>query len=272
MFLIILFAWLLFSPGRPVPTLGVASSQAVCVLHGPLRPKSLGFAQLWETSVKDLKREHPLLARLLGWLGRPQEMTFALMDAGNPDQSAVLAVRFPRCRGLLQLLFWLLGTPYRGARYLAEDHVTFGMYSSALIVATTPTMFCFAVDNLHQPNPPIKIPRKDEERADFLMLLKPKLLKSNGGLLPAEVAEGKLYLLGNGAAKMEWFLVCQDEREARLLLRALDQLEVKALSRRLPSERLSFRRKHQGQFVWWEIHLSSLNSLQWRQWWNRLFQ
>ncbi len=258
---IVLFVFWLFS-ARPVATLKIASPQTLLVLHGPLRPNAPGVVELWERLCQRTEQKSAIAARFLRWLGVPKEVTVIVEDLERPTRSFALAANFSRGSSVLRLLFLVGTVPYRGARYRALGDLTVGVYGGTVLIAATPSLFCLAVDNIHRSTPPaLRFAPQLKERSDFAGVLHPRGIADNAEPLPADLAEVRIEIVSADKVRGESFWVCQSEREARVLVHAL-QRASRNLMERLAAKRLQvvFRSAHKGVFVWWEGEAVGLSS------------
>jgi hypothetical protein len=252
----------LFSNTNQVPTSSFASTNALLVLQGPLNPHDEGVKDLWEHTLSSLRREEEWLEKVLRWLGMPLEMTVAFYRS-EPSLIGIAAVNFPKGYRLLWIPFRIFGKHYKGAHYFANTPGTaLGMYGGTLILADDEATFCLAIDNLLRAKGQKKFhlspPRRLRDRYDFVGTMNPRfLLPQDYGQLPSDLAEVGIDIIGANELKGEVFWICQSEREAEAVMKALDRFE-KEIAREVGSRggRCSFRKWREGMFVWWEFRLT----------------
>lgn len=252
----------LFLNTNQIPTVSFVSINALLVLQGPLKPCDEGFRDLWEHMLLSLRREDEWLEKVLRWLGMPLEMTVAFYQS-KPSPNGIVALNFPKGYRLLWIPFRVFGRHYKGAHYFASTPRTvLGMYGGTLILANDEATFCLAIDNLSRSRGQQKFhlspPHCLRDRYDFVGVMNPRfLLPQDYGQLPSNMAEVGIDIIGANKLKGEVFWICQSEREAEAVMKALDRVEEE-VAREAGSRggRCSFRKWRESMFVWWEFRFT----------------
>jgi len=263
LFAVTFTVWLLSNTNQ-IPTSSFASANALLVLQGPLNPYDEGVKGLWEHILTSLQRDRGTLAKILHWLGMPRELTMVLFRSKTSPFS-IVAINFPRGYRLLWIPFRLFGKHYKGAHYLDIGNPStpvFGMYGGTMILADDEVTFCFAIDNLLRTKGQQKFrlsqPNRLRDRYDFVGVMNPRfLLPQDYGQFPSDLAEVGINIISANELKGEVFWICQNEREAGEVMKALDHIEGKFVREGSgKGVRCSFRKWREGIFVWWEFRLA----------------
>ena len=260
--LVVAFTVWLFLNTNQVPTSSFAPTNALLVLQGPLNPRDEGVKDLWEHTLTSLQQEEGKIAKVLRWLGMPLEMTVAFYQS-EPSLIGIAAVNFPRGYRLLWIPFRIFGKHYKGAHYFASTPGSaLGMYGGTLILADDEATFCLAIDTLSRTKGQQRLhlspPRRLRDRYDFVGVMNPRfLLPQDYGQLPSDLAEVGIDIISANELKGEVFWICQNEREAGEVMKALDHIEGKFVREGSgKGVRCSFRKWREGIFVWWEFRLA----------------
>lgn len=257
-----IFIWVFISTNQ-IPTTSIATQRTVFVLHGPLRPNDEGVKDVWEALINKWQNEGVIGRRVLKWLGIPRELTVAFYDA-QTSPLATVAINFRKGFRWLWLLLRILGKRYKGAHYLVLSHgLVVGMYGGTVIVAKDKVIFCHIVDNLvrgaKSEGQTLKLTRKLREQNDFFGFIRPQFIPaSEHAQLPAGLGEIELDIVNTNELRGSVFWVCQDEREAKALVLALERIE-KEMTQDCARKNVqcSFHKWREGMFVWWEFRLNN---------------
>ncbi len=259
------FVWL-FTSTRQIPTTGVITQRTILALHGPLDPNDEGVKAVWKALTDRWQGENALLGRVLGWLGIPRELTIVLYDT-QPSPLGVVAINFRKGFRWLWLPLRIFGKHFKGAHYIVSHHFVAGMMGGTIIVAEDEVTLCYAIDNImragESEKPNLRFTRKLRDRYDLVGFVSPQILSSNEHIqLPANLGEIGLDIVDTKELRGSVFWICQSEREAEAMTRALEQAE-KEISADFSRKgvQCSFRKQREEMFVWWEFRLTNFTAL-----------
>lgn len=263
LFIVVGFMFGLFASTTQRPTTSIITQQTVLALHGPLRPDDEGVKAVWEELTEKWQREGKPAWWVLKWLGVPREVTLSFHSSQSP--SGVFAVNFRKGYQWLWLLLRIFGKHYKGAHYVVQPQFVVGMHGGTVIVAEDEIVFCQAIGNFalahKSEKAPLKLTRQFRDKYDFIGFINPQLLPSQERL-PANLGEIGIDIVDANELRGSVFWVCQNEREAEEMMRALEQIEREM---RADYSRLgvgcSFRKQKEGMFVWWEFRLTNFIAL-----------
>ena len=259
------FLWLLASTSQK-PTTGIITQRTVLALHGPLHSDDEGVKALWEALLSKWQSERTPAWQVLNWLGIPREVTISLYSS-QPTPSSVFAVNFAKGYRVLWLILRIFGKHYRGAHYVTSHHLIIGMYGGTAIVAEDEATFRQAIDNFalarKSGGTPLKIASGLRNKYDFVGFINPQFLDPRERTqLPANLGEIGIDIIDANELIGSVFWVCQSEREAEGMMRALEKVEKEMATEyaRL-NVRFSFRKQRERMFVWWEFRLTNYTAL-----------
>lgn len=256
----------LFASTNQIPTTSVVAQRTVCALHGPLHPNDNGVKAVWEALVEGWRSKGMPGWQFLKWLGTPKELTIALHNA-RPSLSGIAAINFRKGFRCLWLALRIFGKHYKGAHYIVSHRFVVGMLGGTVIAAEDEVTFCYAIDNIARAGkgekPSLKIARKGRSQYDFIGFVNPQLFFSKEHpQLPTNLGEIGLDIVGANELQGSVFWICQSEREAEAMMRALEKVESKmAADYANKGVQCSFRKQREGMFIWWEFKLTNFTAL-----------
>lgn len=260
-----IFLWVLASTPQ-TPTAKIVTQRTVASLYGPLEPNDAGVVAFWDELVAKLRGNGVPLERAVQWLGVPRELTVAFYEA-QPTPLVAVAINFGKGYRWLWMLLRVFGKHYKSAHYFSSHRFTVGMFGGTAILARDETTFCYAVENLalsgRGENPKLNLTQRLRNRYDFVGFIKPQLLPIEGRLrLPASLGEIGVDILDANELKGSVFWICQSEREAEAMVKALERIESElAADCESKGAKCSFRKQRESVFVWWEFRLTNFTAL-----------
>lgn len=261
-----IFTWVVASTNQ-IPTKNIVTQQTVFAISGPLRPNDEGVKDAWEVFIAKSQSKGMLLGQVLRWLSVPSEMTVAFYEV-QPSPVGAVAVNFRKGYRWLWLLLRIFGRHYKGAHYcVTSPELVVGMYGGTAIVARDELTFCYVIDNfvlaVSDEKQAVKLNRQLRNRYDFIGFINPQLLSLTDRLqLPASLGEIALDIVDANELRGSVFWVCQDEREAGAMVRALEKVESEISANCVRKEvQCSFHKQREGVFVWWEFRLTNFMAL-----------
>lgn len=261
-----IFAWVIASTNQ-IPTRKIVTQRAFFAISGPLRPNDEGVKDAWEVFIAERQSKGMLSGQILRWLSVPSEMTVAFYEF-QPSPVGAVAINLRKGYRWLWLLARFSGKHYKGAHYhVASPDLVVGMYGGTLIATRDEVTFCHIVDKIlsagdgEKQEP--KLARRLKDRYDFVGFINPQMLSPTERFqLPASLGEIGLDIVNAKELRGSVFWVCQGEREAEAMMRALGKIESEISADCLrKGVQCSFRKHREGVFVWWEFRLTNFMAL-----------